>query len=87
MKDLYFEKDSIRGLDKTLIKLVEEVGELAEAVLLEDSDKITEEIVDIIAWTLSIANLIEIDIVKESFSKYPNICPRCKNNPCTCDSV
>ena len=87
MKDLYFEKDSTRGIHKTLLKLVEEVGELAEAVLLEDTDKMTEEVIDVIAWTLSIANLIDINIEKDFFTKYPNFCPQCERNPCNCKSI
>jgi NTP pyrophosphatase (non-canonical NTP hydrolase) len=87
MAKLYLDKDVKRGLEKTVLKLVEEVGELSEAVLLQDKDKITEEIVDIIAWTLSIANIVEINVEEDFMKKYSNSCPKCKNNPCSCDSI
>ena len=87
MAKLYLDKDLKRGLEKTVLKLVEEVGELSEAVLLQDREKITEEIVDIIAWTLSIANILEINIEEDFLKKYANSCPKCKNNPCSCDSI
>jgi len=87
MKKLYFDKDLKRGLEKTVLKLVEEVGELAEAILLQDKEKITEEIVDIIAWTLSVANIAGIDVEEDFIHKYSNSCPKCKNNPCSCDSI
>ncbi len=87
MKNLYLEKDSKRGTEKTVLKLMEEMGELAESVLLEDEEKIKEEIVDIIAWTLSIANILKIDVSSAFKEKYDEICPRCSSNPCSCDSI
>ncbi|MCE7749145.1 MAG: nucleotide pyrophosphohydrolase [Candidatus Heimdallarchaeota archaeon] len=87
MKNLYLDKDLKRGLEKTVLKLVEEVGELAEAILLQDKEKITEEIVDIIAWTLSVANIARINVEEGFIHKYSNSCPKCKNNPCSCDSI
>lgn len=64
---MYFEKDSQRGIYATFTWLVEEVGELAEALLSNDSDSIQEELADVIAWTVSIANLKGIDIEEASF--------------------
>jgi len=87
MKKLYLDKDSKRGIEKTVLKLMEEMGELAESVLLKDEEKIEEEIVDIIAWTLSIANLLNIDISLAFKRKYNEICPRCSSIPCSCDSI
>ncbi len=87
MAKLYLDKDLKRGLEKTVLKLVEEVGELSEAVLLQNKNKITEEIVDIIAWTLSIANILEINVEEDFMKKYPNSYPKCKKNPCSCDSI
>ena len=56
MEKLYIEKDQKRGKTKTMLKLVEEVGELAEAILVNKKEKIEEELADILAWALSIAN-------------------------------
>jgi len=87
MKDLFYSKDKARGIEKTFLKLTEEIGELAEAILLKNDLKITEEIIDVIAWTYSIANLAETNVNKAFFEKYSGSCPRCSNNPCTCDSI
>jgi NTP pyrophosphatase (non-canonical NTP hydrolase) len=85
MKKLYFESDKSRGIPKTYLWLVEEVGELAEAIN-KDYDKIrkSEELADIIAWTCSLANLLDIDLENALFNKYPNKCPKCNSNPCVC---
>lgn len=85
MRELYYEKDSKRGIWKTYAWLVEEIGELSEALRVGDREKLREEIVDVIAWTNSLANLLEIDIAEAVLRKYGDSkCPRCKRAPCTC---
>ncbi|NHK33083.1 MAG: nucleotide pyrophosphohydrolase [Asgard group archaeon] len=87
MKKLYFYKDQKRGDERTTLKLVEELGELSEAILLKNHNKISEEIADVIAWTLSIANLYEIDVEEAFNSKYRGVCPECNKCPCDCKSI
>ncbi|MCC6044149.1 MAG: nucleotide pyrophosphohydrolase [Desulfurococcaceae archaeon] len=70
MRIAYYERDRRRGLHATFTWLVEEVGELAEAVLEEDRKKVEEEIADVIAWTLSIANLLGVDVEEAMRRKY-----------------
>ncbi|MEM0373771.1 MAG: MazG nucleotide pyrophosphohydrolase domain-containing protein [Sulfolobaceae archaeon] len=70
LKDMYYEKDKERGVFPTFTWLVEEVGELAEALLSGNLDSIKEEIADVIAWTISIANLKGIDVEEALRSKY-----------------
>lgn len=84
MKNLYFSKDNEKGKAKTMLKLVEEIGELSEAVLLDDLSKISEEIADVLAWTASLANLYNIDLKRVVYNKYQKKCPKCGSNPCTC---
>ena len=87
IKDLYFHKDTKRGIDKTFIWLVEEIGELANIFNKKKYKKeiISEELADIIAWSCSIANLLDIDIENALVDKYPNKCLRCSQNPCICE--
>lgn len=87
MKKLYFSKDLNRGEERTVLRLVEELGELSEAVLLKNHDKISEEITDVIAWTLSVANLFEIDVDEAFNLKYKGVCPECNKCPCVCESI
>jgi NTP pyrophosphatase (non-canonical NTP hydrolase) len=87
MKELYLEKDLKRGKEKTALKLMEEVGELAEAVLLDDEEKVSEEMADIIAWVFSIANLYNINLSDAFNDKYNKTCPKCNENPCVCNSI
>ena len=86
IKKLYYQKDLNRGLKSTFIWLIEEIGELATLINSQNIDKeeFSEELADIIAWTFSIANLIEIDMEKALLSKYPNKCKKCNSSPCKC---
>ncbi len=70
MHNSYYERDSKRGLYATFIWLVEEIGELAEAIQKNNKKQIEEEIADIIAWTISIANLLNIDVKEALIKKY-----------------
>jgi len=86
MKELYFKNDSERGVEKTMLWLVEEVGELAAAVKEGDEEKAKEEIADVIAWTASLANLLGIEIEEALKEKYPGYCKKCGSYPCRCSS-
>ena len=66
----YFERDSARGLFATFTWFVEEVGELAEALLNSDYKSLKEEVADVLAWLLSIANLVNIDVEEAFKEKY-----------------
>lgn len=68
MRKYYFERDSKRGLYATFTWLVEEIGELAEAILSGKKENIMEEVADVLAWLLSLANILGID-VEEAFKK------------------
>jgi len=72
MRKYYFERDSKRGLHATFTWFIEEVGELAESLLSKDKDSIAEEIADVLAWLLSIANIVGIDVSEAFRKKYMN---------------
>lgn len=70
LKEMYFTKDSERGLFPTFTWLVEEVGELAEALLSGNQDNVEEELADVIAWAISVANLKNVDVEEALRKKY-----------------
>ena len=74
LRKLYYERDKERGLFKTFAWLVEEVGELSEALLKGGRDQIEEEIADVLAWTISVANLLDINVKDALCKKYTTIC-------------
>ena len=70
MRDYYFERDRGRGLYATFTWFIEEVGELAEAILSGRREAIAEEFADVLAWLLSLANLLDIDVADAFKKKY-----------------
>jgi len=89
IKDIYFHQDKERGIKRTFIWLVEEVGELARIIKSQEIDKkkASEEISDITAWINSIANLLEINMESILLDKYPGKCVRCNSKPCQCNTT
>ncbi|MFX1410176.1 MAG: MazG nucleotide pyrophosphohydrolase domain-containing protein [Promethearchaeota archaeon] len=86
IKNIYFQQDYKRGIKATFIWLIEEIGELASIINKSkiDKERASEELADIIAWANSLANLLEIDLEDALLKKYPNMCIKCKTNPCVC---
>jgi len=85
MRDLYYHRDEERGPDKTFLWLVSEIGELATSIRKEDNpEQVAEEFADVLAWTASLANLLNIDLEQAITSKYPGKCPKCNSIPCRC---
>lgn len=76
IKDHYYERDFKRGLFPTFAWFVEEVGELAEALLSNKKESIEEEIADVLAWLLSVANLLNIDVEEAFKRKYSTNLPK-----------
>ncbi|MFX1535844.1 MAG: MazG nucleotide pyrophosphohydrolase domain-containing protein [Promethearchaeota archaeon] len=84
MKDLYLTKDKQRGLEKTFLWLVSEIGELSEALRKNKREIIEEEMADCVAWLCSLANILDIDLQQAALRKYPLQCSKCRKNPCVC---
>jgi NTP pyrophosphatase (non-canonical NTP hydrolase) len=84
MKRLYFHRDSERGVKGTYDWLVDEIGELGEALEGKDREAVGKEFADVIAWLASLANVIGIDLESAAVSKYSGKCPKCQRSPCQC---
>jgi NTP pyrophosphatase (non-canonical NTP hydrolase) len=84
IRDVYGARDTSRGCGGTFLWLVEEVGELAEAIRLGDETRTEEELADVMAWLVSVANLEGVDVEKAVTSKYGGGCSCCGETPCRC---
>lgn len=83
IRDVYFEKDSGRGVDGTFRWLAEETGELARGLRKGDSRNLKEEFADVFAWLVSLASLTGVDM-EQAVEKYAAGCPKCHSIPCCC---
>lgn len=84
MRDLYGPRDQARGAELTLLWLVEELGELSQALRGKGQHSKDEEFADVLAWLASLANVAGVDLERALLAKYPMACPRCRGNPCRC---
>ena len=85
MRQLYFKRDSEKGVSGTYNRLVDEVEELGEELKKGTDKEATEkEFADVIAWLASLANVMGIDLEKAALNKYNYKCPKCQKSPCQC---
>jgi NTP pyrophosphatase (non-canonical NTP hydrolase) len=83
---MYSHKDRQRGSAGTFLWLIEEVGELAEAIA-HGSDGPTKaaEFADVLAWLATLANVEGVDLSDALRAKYGEGCPGCGKMVCTCN--
>jgi len=81
--ETYGERDAQRGLERTFMWLVEEVGELARALRSSDHERKVEEFSDVLAWLTTSASLAGVDM-DEAARRFEHGCPKCNATPCVC---
>jgi NTP pyrophosphatase (non-canonical NTP hydrolase) len=84
--ETYGAKDGERGVAGTFMYLMEEVGELAEALREPEEHDLDGEFADCLAWLVSLAGLAGVDLAAVTEAKYPGRCLRCDSSPCRCTS-
>ena len=86
IEDIYYQKDSARGVPGTTLWFVEEVGELVRAIRRAETERhnLEEEFADVYAWLCTLASLHGLDLHALGMAKYRDGCPRCKSTPCAC---
>ena len=84
IEDIYFERDSARGLAGTYMWFAEEVGELTRALRRDNREELEGEFADVFAWLSTLASMAEIDLEEAVRNKYEAGCPRFAATPCAC---
>ena len=87
IEEIYFERDSKRGRDRTFLWFVEEVGELSRALARPRDDggqNLREEFADVLAWLSTLASIEGISLEEVAREKYGAGCPKCGHTPCAC---
>lgn len=87
IRQMYFEKDSSRGIGGTFLWFMEEVGELATALRSGDQKEREGEFADVLAWLATLANLANIDLAAAVQRKYGGGCPGCGRLVCVCPAA
>ncbi len=87
IREIYGERDRKRGVVKTALHLGEELGELFHALRTNNVDNLREELADVLAWLLSLSDLISVDLEDAFINRYGEGCPKCRSIPCKCPEV
>ena len=84
-EELYGERNSHKTVEEVFLHVVEEAGELAEALRKDTLDEIKENIPDVFAWLCSFATHRKLNLEEVVWHKFPNVCPYCfKQENCLC---
>ena len=83
MAQTYGERDAARGLPASVAWLVEEVGELAQAIRKGDRVAQLHEVGDVLAWLASITEQLGLSL-EAAAERYADGCPKCGATPCAC---
>jgi len=65
----YEKRDRQRGVPATFMWFIEEVGELATALMSEDQKNKEQEFADVFAWLCTLANISDVDL-ENACAKY-----------------
>lgn len=84
IRDTYGAKDSARGVEGTFLWFMEEVGELATALRNGTPQERAAEFADVLAWLVTLANCVDVDLDAAMRDKYGSGCPGCHKVPCAC---
>ncbi|NLJ36486.1 MAG: nucleotide pyrophosphohydrolase [candidate division WS1 bacterium] len=84
IEEIYYEKDSRRGMEATFMWLTEEVGELSRALRRGNPQQLREEFADVAAWLATLASIAGVDLQQAVVEKYCDGCPKCGCTPCRC---
>ena len=84
IEEIYFERDSARGLAGTHMWFCEEVGELTRALRRGHAHELENEFADVLAWLATLASIAGADLEAAAQKKYGTGCPRCSRIPCAC---
>ena len=64
ISEKYEKRDRERGTSATFMWFIEEVGELATALVSDDEKNKAEEFADVFAWLCTLANISNVDLEK-----------------------
>ena len=64
ISEKYEKRDRERGIPRTFMWFIEEVGELSTALVSKDMENAEEEFADVFAWLCTLANISDIDLEK-----------------------
>jgi len=86
VSQLYRQENATLSPMNALVSLMKDVGDLAMLNRKRSSaDQITSKLAAILAWTLTLAQLLKLDLSSVVYAKYDDHCPVCLQATCDTD--
>ena len=87
-RDIYGPANKVQSRSAVGFHLMEEIGEMADALLKPDSAEVGNALADVIAWLMAIYTAAERELgpsMSEAvWASFPYKCRHCKKNACQC---
>lgn len=95
-KTMYGSKNQIKGIENLMNRLFKEISELLTLAMktpsrfsvnttIDDVEtEFAKELCDALAWTMAVANYLEIDLENSVTERYGVACWKCHSKPCVC---
>lgn len=95
-KIMYGSKNQTKGIENLMNRLYKEISELltlamktpskfsANTTIDDVETEFSKELCDALAWTIAIANYLEINLEKAVITRYGEVCWKCHKKPCVC---
>ncbi len=93
LKAVYGDVNTGRGLNFVVDRLMEEIGEVDQAVLQMEMQAETaaefraeaiSELADTVAWAAGVCNMVDADLESKFIERYGKGCPNCGQFSCQC---
>lgn len=82
---IYGSNNARLNLDTIWVHMVEEMGEVAKDLRLQDYQRLRVDLPDVFAWLCAFSDRAAIILEDAVWEKYPRICPYCdKQEHCVC---
>lgn len=77
--------DRLYETSSLLLRVVEEMSEMAEALRKDDLPELIKNIPEVFCWLMALYDRLNINIEEALWRKYPGICPYCfREEKCLC---
>lgn len=72
------------GLYRVMLHVMEEIAEVSDALYRQQIDNLAVELADVLAHTMSLASMLDLDLDHLLTQRYGDGCPKCRQSRCVC---
>lgn len=85
LKRIYGDANRPESSNCLWLHIMEEIGEISEALGRNERKNLEEECADALAWLLPFCTKLEVDLDELAWNRYPRECDVCHKQKCECE--